>query len=617
LSESDYILLTDFVNTTGDEVFDGTLKQALAVKLEESPFLNVFPERRIQETLSLMGRDLDEPVTQVIGQEICERQGIKAMLVGEIAPLGSHYVISLNAVHSGTGDPLAREQVEASSKEEVLEVLGQATSRLRKQLGESLSSVEGFDTPLEQATTSSLEALKAFTLGLGEVRRGRESEAIPFFQRAIKLDPDFAAAYGVLGTRYWNLGEMEKATFYRTKAFELRERASEFEKLRIEALYYGIVTGEWDKERESYEVRKKLYPRDNGAWGNLAIVYYNAGQYNKAADEARQALQLAPHTAYSYLNLGIAYLGLNRFTDAKAVFNEAIARKLENMANRMYLWQIAFLEQDSASMKRHAVWADGKPDEYILLGRRADGAALFGKVQEARDLRRQAVESALRHEFKEVAASLTALGALIEAEVGNYEKASEDAEAALASSRGLRVEIPAAQALALSNKIGLAQSLADDLGRRFPVDTLLQAVSLPLIQARIQSQRGNPEQAIETLRVAAPYELGSQTDLGRDITFSPIYARGRAYLQAGAGQEAASEFQRILDHRGVDITCPLYALAHLGLARAYTLSGETAKSRAAYEDFLTLWKDADPDIPILLEAKAEYAKLQESGALTN
>jgi tetratricopeptide (TPR) repeat protein len=614
LTESDYILLTDFVNTTGDEVFDGTLKQALAVKLGESPFLNVFPERKARETLRLMEREPDERVTESIGREICERQGIKALLLGEIASLGTHYVVSLNVVNCQTGESLARGQVEAADKEEVLGALDEVISPLRKTLGESLSSIEEFDTPLEQATTSSLEALKAYTLGREQSRRGHEREAIPFFQRATELDPDFAMAYGILGTRYWNLGEMEKAAFYRTKAFELRERASESEKLSITALYYGVVTGESDKEREAYEVWKKLYPRDSTPWNNLAVTYNTTGQYDKAPREARRAMQLAPDEAYPYMNLGVAYLGLNRLTDAKAVFEESIAGKLDETLIRVLLWQIAFLEEDSASMRRHADWANGKPDESSMFEVRANGAAFFGKMQEARELRRQAVESALRHGFKEVPAALTAQGALIEAEVGNYEKASEDAEAALASSRALRVEIPAAQVLALSNKIGPAQALADDLSTRFPTDTLLHAVSLPLIRARIQSQRGNPEQAIELLRAAAPYELGSQYDLSRDITFSAIYARGRAYLQTGSGQEAVNEFQKILDHRGVDITCPLYALAHLGLARAYALAGDTAKSRAAYEDFLALWKDADLDTPILQQARAEYAKPEKAAA---
>ena len=445
-----------------------------------------------------------------------------------------------------------------------------------------------------------------------QIRRGRRAKSIPFFQRAIELDPGFAMAHGVLGSGFWNFGEIEKAAFYRTKAFELRGRASEREKLAITALYYAVVTGETDKEIDAYEVWKKTYPRNNTPWKNLAIVYNNTGQYDKAAVEARQAVHLAPDQSFAYQVLGIAYLGLNRFDDAKTVFEETISRKLDFTFTHASLWQIAFLEEDTANMQRHADWANGKSAERWMLGRRADGAAMFGKFRQARDLRRQAVESALRHEFKEVAASMTALGALLEAEVGNYKKASEDAEAALAISRALRVEIRAAQALALSNRIRQARVLADDLGKRFPAETLLHAVSLPLINARIQSQRGNPKRAIELLRAAAPYELGSQVDLERDYAFSAIYARGRAYLQAGSGLEAANEFQKILDHRGVDLTCPLYALAHLGLARAHALAGETTKSRQTYEGFLTLWKDADPDIPILQEAKAEYTKLLET-----
>ena len=604
LTESDFILLTDFVNTTGDSVFDGTLKQALAVKLEESPFLNIVPEQRVQETLGLMNRPAEVRVIGVVAREICQRQGVKATLESTIASLGSQYVLTLNAVNCQTGASLAREQIEAGSKEVVLGALGRAATRLREKLGESLSSIEKYDAPIEQATTSSLEALKAFSLGDAERAKGAEPNSIPFFQRAIELDPNFALAYARLGTVYGNIGATELSRQNRKNAFELRERVSEPEKLYITAHYYASVTGETEKAQNTYELWRRTYPRDATPHINLAAIYNSLGQYETALEAAREAKNLDPNSPFVSANLVHGYMGLNRFEEAKAIGEEQIAQKRENLGTHISLYTIAFVQGDAAAMQRHADWAKGKGlGEALMLATQANAAAFSGQLVRFRELNRQALNLLQRQNLKEIAANLEAGQALTEAGVGNYRRARQRVQAALAVSDGMFVKIGAAYALALSGDLDRAETLAKEVGQRFSTDTIINAVLLPMIGGLIELQRGHPGQAIELLQAVTPYELS-------DPGFAASFIRGQAYLRAGSGSEAAAEFQKILDHRGVGPTDLLYPLAHCGLARAHALEGDTAGARRAYQDFLALWKDADPDIPILQEAKAEYAKLR-------
>ncbi len=604
LTERDFIMLADFVNTTGEAVFDGTLKQALAVQLEQSPYLNIFPEDRIRRTLRFMGRSPEERVTSPLAREICEREGIKAMLAGSIASLGSHYVITLDAINARTGDSLAREQVEAENKETVLKAVGKATSKLREKLGESLSSVQKFDAHVEEATTSSLDALKSYSLGVAQRARGGEVEAIPFLKRAVELDPNFALAYGRLAAIYSNLGESDLCAEYARKAFELRERVSERERFYITSRYYGSITGEIDKYRETFDLWKQTYPRDYTPRNNLALLYRRTGEYDKAVEEAREALKLGPNENFPYTNLGWSFLALNRLEEAKAIFDQAVAQKIEGGSVHIGLYQIAFIHGDTAEMRRHVAWFAGKPGEPRMLFEQAMTMAFLGKLQKARELYRSSAEQQKANNFKENAALTAAQEALTEAHCGNDRQARAGAAHALSIARGTEALLSAASALAISGEIGKAQAFVDELVKRFPTDTLMNAVHLPTCLAEIELSRGNPTKAIELLRAATRYELGF------DVHFRPIYVRGQALLRSGKGREAAVEFQKILDHRAVDPNNFLYPLAHLGLARASALMGDVAKSRKAYQDFLALWKDADPDIPILQQAKQEYAKLK-------
>jgi tetratricopeptide (TPR) repeat protein len=603
LTETDYILLPEFVNTTGEPVFDGTLKQALAVKLQESPFLNVVSEERIGQTLRFMGRSPDEWLTPSLAREVCQRQGVKAMVSGQISPLGSHYVIALNALNCHTGDSLARGQVEAVSKEEVLAALGKAASELRRKLGESLSSIRKFDVPIEQATTTSLEALKAFDLANRERARGTEAQAIPFLQRAIGLDPNFAVAYGRLGQVYANLGQTELGLQYTNKAFELRDRISEPEKLYIVSHYYDLVTGELEKAIETYQLWKQTYPRDWTPWANLAAEYNRIGAYDKAIGEAQEAVRLAPNNVLAYQILGWAYSGLNRFEEAKAISEQHISKGGDSMDAHAFLYSIAFIQGDSTGMERQVEWAKGKPNEEYMLEAQAGAAVFSGKLQRAREINQQAVRLSQRGNFKEHAGVMLAVEALTEAELGNPQLARERAAAALAlAPRGILAKRIVGEALGLSGQADKALALADELGKRFPQNTLLNAVGVPKIRTSVELERGNAAAAIELLQSAKPYEYGEG--------FGSLYLRGKAHLRARAGREAAAEFQRVLDHRGLTGFWPVvYPLARLGQARAYALVGDVAQSRKTYQDFFALWKDADPDIPLLREAKAECAKL--------
>ena len=611
LTDKDTIVLADFANTTGDEVFDDTLKQALAVDLGQSPFLNILSEDKVRQTLREMTRSPDERLTRNLAREVCQRAGSKAYLAGSIVTLGTQYVIGLEALNCASGDVLAREQVTAGGKEQVLPALGQAASKLRNEVGESLSSVQKFDVPLEQATTNSLEALKAYSLGRKTFLETGDVEAIPFFERAIELDPNFALAYDSLGISYSNLNQPKLGADYMRKAFDLRDRVTEREKLRITALYYDGVTGELEKANQAYELWIQVYPRDGEPYFLLGGVYMVQGQYEQAAAEIREALRLEPNSV-AYANLGQIYLALNRFEEARQTTEEALGRKLEGLPLHLNLYALAFFQGNPTAMKQQADWAIGKPSaEDQMLSLESDTEAWSGRLGQARELSRQAVESARRSDEKEPAALWQANAAIREALFGNAGVARQNAAAAVALAPGGRdAEARAALAYALAGDAPHAQSLADDLTKHFPQDTFVQSVWLPSIQAQIETVRKNAARSVELLHTAVPRELGMLNYATPNSCLYPVYVRAEAYLSAQQGAAAAVEFQKILDHRGLLWNCATGALAHLGLARAYAMQGDTAKARAAYQDFLTLWKDADADIPVLIAAKAEYAKLQ-------
>ena len=609
LTDKDTIVLADFTNTTGDTVFDGTLRQGLSVQLEQSPFLSLVSEQHVQQTLRLMGQPADSQLTPEIARDLCRRTQSVAVIDGSIANLGNQYVLGLQAVNCRTGDVLAEEQATADGKERVLSALGDSTAKLRAKLGETLSTVKRFDTPLEQATTPSLEALQAYSLGRGMMARDDWADAPPLLQRAIRLDPNFAMAHARLGMSYRNLGETTTGAENMRKAYELRERASEPERFYIESHYYQIVPGNLEKARRVYELWAQTYPREYVARLNLSAVYRSFGQYDKALEEARETLRLNANSD-GYARLAGSYLNLNRLEDARAIAEEAQAKKFDSPTLHILMYQLAFLRNDAPRMAQEAAWAEGKPGvEDVLLVYEADTAAYSGQLQAARKLSRRAVASAERAEEKEEAATYEANVALREGLFGTTGEARQQAAAALGLSTGRDVQYQAALALASAQDATRAQPLADDLGKRLPEDTIVQFNYLPTTRAQIDLIHNDFARAVEALQPAAPYELGSPHGVIL-LALYPVYVRGEAYLAAHQGSEAAAEFQKILDHRGVVINQPIGALAHLQLGRAYAMEGDTAKAHAAYQDFLTLWKDADPDIPILKQAKAEYAKLQ-------
>ena len=605
LTEKDSMVLSDFDNKTGEPVFDDTLKQGLSVQLEQSPFFDLVSENKVNETLKLMGRPTGERLTPEVTREVCQRMGSKAMLSGSIAGLGSQYVIGLKAVNCSTGDVLAEVQEQAANKEAVLKALDGAAVNLRGKLGESLSSVQKYATPLEQATTPSLEALQAYSLGAKAIaERDDNPGAVPLLQRAIRLDPNFATAYGLLAVSYDNLGETTLAAENTRKAYELRERVSERERLTIESFYYHFVVGDLEKARQSYELWAQTYPRDYVPPTNLSFLYSVLGQYDKALAEAREAVRLDSASGINYENLALADFFLNRLGEARATVEEAQTKKLDSYYLHWIVYLLAFLKNDAASMAQEATWATGKPGvEDILLAAESDTAAYSGQLAKARELSRRAVASAQHAVEKETAARYESSAALLEALFGNPAEARPRAAAALALSTGRDVQYKAAWALVLIGDAARAQALANDLSKRYPEDTIVQLELLPTLNAQLALSAKDASKAVEALQAAAPYELGMTVGL------HPIYVRGQAYLAAHGGSKAAGEFQKIIDHRVLALN-PIGALAQLGLARAYGLQGDTSKAKAAYQDFFSLWKDADPDIPMLKEAKAEYAKLQ-------
>jgi serine/threonine protein kinase/Tfp pilus assembly protein PilF len=621
LTEKDTIVLADFSNNTGDAIFDDTLKTALSVSLRQSPFLNVLSNSQIVKTLRLMTRRGDEKLTPELARGVCQRAGSKVYIAGAIAGLGSKYVLQLKAVNCQSGDTLAEEQVEAASKEEVLDALGRAASKLRPQLGESLATVQRFDVPLVQATTPSLEALEALSLGKKSYDEKGAAAALPSFQRAIELDPNFAVGYDAVGNLYSALTQPGRAAEYYTKAFELRDHASEREKMAISSNYYRNVTGELDKSAQTFQEQLEIYPRQTG-YNDLGIVFGEMGQYEKAAAVTRQSLGLIPDELADYGNLVNHTLSLQHFDEARQVIQEASARKVDDVLIHSALYALAFLGTDSPGMAEQQRWFASNPDyENEGLALESDTEAYAGHLIQARELTKRAVDSAIRLDSKESGAIAEAIAAQRDAAYGFPAEARLSATDALkltSESQGVSVE--AALAFAMAGDTARAESLAQDLAKRFPLDTQIQSLWLPAIRGQLALNRKDPASALNTLQIDSTLELGSISFVLNLSCLYTTYVRGDAYLAAGKGKEAAVEFQRILDHSGLVWNCWTGALAHLGVARANALQSKTSqgadadaarvRALAAFKDFLTLWKDADPDIPILKEAKAEYAKLQ-------
>jgi serine/threonine protein kinase/tetratricopeptide (TPR) repeat protein len=601
LTDKDTIVLADFLNTTGDAVFDGTLKLALAVQLGQSPFLSIFGDDRVREALRFMDRSPDAPITRDVGREICLRQGLKALLAGSIAALGSHYVITLEAINALTGDAIAREQTEADNKEQVLQRLGEAATRLRKKMGESLASIQKFDAPIEQATTSSLDALKAYSMGRELALGNKDREAMPFLRRAVELDPNFALAYDKLAGSYSNDGQQELAIEAFQKAFDLRERSSEYEKLRIAADYHAFATFETDKFIEGYELLVRTYPRDFVAWNNLGNRYNSVGQFEKAAEACRQSIRLNPNWVIPRNNLALAFIYLNRFDEARQVIEEALAQELESTTTHSHRYSIAFVQGDLAAMKQQIDWASGRPDEYLAQAWQAEVAAFGGQLRKQREFSQRTVELALQHEQKEVAAQFLAGQAVTEAIFGQSDRVGDLVARAFEIFRSRAAVAIAANAFSLCGDSARAQPLMDEYLKRLPTNTFWNAVNAPLYQAQIALHSDDAAQAIDLLESAHRFESSGN--------FGPQYIRGQAYLKLNQGAEAVAEFQKILSHRGWSVRGALYPLAYVGLARGAVLQGDTAKERKAYQHFFALWKDADPDIPILIEAKKEFEKL--------
>lgn len=606
LNEKDTVVLADFANSTGDPVFDGALRQGLAVQLEQSPFLSLISDARIQQTLRLMDKPSDARLTSEIAREICERTGSAAVLDGSIAEIGTRYLLTLNAARCSSGELLASTGAQASDKNHVLDALGIMASEIRNKLGESLSTAQKFDIPLEQATTSSLEALQAYSFGRRAMSgRGDWSAAVPFFLRAISLDPNFAIAHARLGMAYRNLGQAALGAQNAQKAFQLRERASESEKFYIDSHYYMIAVADLEKARQVLELWAQTYPRDFTPRVDLTDVYLQLGQYGQALVEVREAARLDAN-GVNYAQIAASEICLNRLQEAKSTILEAQARKLDSPTFHFHLYRLAFLQNDGSGMAQQAAWAAGKPGtEDVILELEADSTAYFGQLTKARDLLRRAVESAVQAEKTEVAAGYQAEAAFREAVFGNAMEARSRAATALALSKGRDVEYEAALALALAGDAQRARTLADDLARRFPEDTIVHFIFLPALRAQLALSANHSSEALETIHTATPYELGRPT--GSATALYPVYLRGAAYLAERKGPEAAAEFQEILDHRSIVSSDPIGALAHLQLARAYALSGDTARAKSAYQDFFTLWKDADRDIPILSHAKKEFS----------
>jgi serine/threonine protein kinase/tetratricopeptide (TPR) repeat protein len=619
LTDKDTIVLADFDNKTGDAVFDDTLRTALTVSLRQSPFLNVLSDNKVAATLKLMTRPAETKLTPEVTRELCQRAGSKAYIAGTIGSLGSEYVLGLKAVNCQDGNVLVEEQVTAATKEKTLDALGEAASKLRSELGESLASVQKFDVPFAEATTSSLDALKAYSLG---GIQPDASAALPHHQRAIELDPNFALGYQGVGDDYYSMGQLGRASEFYTKAFQLRYHVSEWERLQITVSYYSNVTGEVDKAAQACQEGIQAYPRDGRAYWQLGNAYASLGQWEKATEAYRNSLRIAPdQDIYGVLLQG--FLALQQFDKARQGIREVEAEKLEDSIARSAMYGLAFLGSDFQAMAEQQQWYTSKLDENLGLSLASDTEAYAGHLHKARELTNQAVDSAIRADSRETGAIWRGIAAQREAAFGNVGDAKQTAEEGLKlypaiASQGVAVE--AALAFAVAGDTAKAETLAQDLNKRFLLDTQVQSLWLPAIRAQLALSRNNPSEAITDLQAASSIELASIPFVANISCLYPTYIRGEAYLAARQGKEAATEFQKIIDHSGIVWNCWTGALAHLGVARANALQARTSqgadadaarvRALADYKDFLTLWKDADPDIPILKQAKAEYAKLQ-------
>ena len=577
LTDKDTIVLADFTNTTGDAVFDGTLRQGLSVQLEQSPFLSLVSEQQIQRTLQMMGQEPDVKLTPEIARELCQRMGSSGVLDGSIAQIGTQYLLTIKAVNCASGESLASTEAQANDKNHVLDALGKTASEIRNKLGESLSTVQKFDTPLEQATTPSLEALQAYSLGWKtQTGKGDDAAAAPLYQRAIHLDQNFAMAYASLGTSYNNLGETSVAAENIRKAYELRDRVSEREKFYIESHYYQFVTDDLEKARQVYELWAQTYPRELVPPNNLTYIYGALGQYEKALREAREAFRL--NQASGHGNLANSFLQLNRIEETRSTVEEARAKKFDSPPLHFIQYQVGFLQNDAAERKRQVAWAADKPGwDDVLLASEANTATYSGQLGKAREFSRRAVASAERAQEKETAAGYEAEASLREALFGNAAQARQRAATALALSAGRDVQYGAALALTLAGDAGRTQAMANELSNRFSDDTIVHFNYLPTIHALVALSRNDSSRAIEALQPTAPYEMGTPGSGTFSPNLYPIYVRAEAYLAGNQGSEAAIEFQKILDHDGVVVNAPIGALAHLGLARAYSLGATTQR----------------------------------------
>lgn len=611
LTENDSIVLADFANSTGDPVFDGSLKQGLRVALGQSPFLNIISDRKVRSTLKLMRQSPDSVLTPDIAQEVCQRAGSKAYVAGTIAALGSSYVIGLQAQNCLNGENLAQEQVTAKTKEDVISALGTASSHLRSALGESISSVQKLDVPLREATTSSLDALKEYTLGGQAEQEQGQSAAIEHYKRAIAIDPLFARAYSSLSGKYFDAGESVLAAQTATKAYELRNRVTEFEQVQIESSYYSFTTGDLEKAISAYERWVQMRPRSASPHSSLAYIYSQIGQNDKALAEALEALRIGP-AGSQYTNAVSAYISLDRLKEAKATIADAISQNMYIPFNHNNAYLIGFLERDNAAMEQERNWSAGKPELDGIIGYAAAcTSTYFGRMKESRGLLAHAVHSAIGDDLKEAAASYQADGALHEALYGTFDEVTRQLRTVPVANSGQDLQAAVAMAYAFAGQRAAAQSLADKMAKEYPENTLVQSNYLPVIRGQLALLANKPDQAIDLLKDARRYELGQPAQVIA-LNVYPAYVRGQAYLALHDGSSATAEFQRIIDNPGMSLNEPIAALAHLGLARASSAQGDPAKAKSHYQDFLQLWKDADADLPVLKQARSEYAKLQAS-----
>lgn len=604
LTDKDTVLLSDFVNTTGETVFDGTLKQALSVQLSQSPFLNIFPDERVREALRYMNRSADDRVTREVGLEICRRQGLKALLTGSISSLGSHYVLTLEALNAQTGDSIAREQVEAESKEKVLTSLGTAAANLREKLGESLSSIKQYNVEIEQATTASLEALKAYSMGNEERGRGRANESLVLYERAVELDPNFAMAHARIGVFYGNQGQFELAKQYVQKAYDLRDRVSERERLYILEKYYNYITGEIPKVIETLQASTRLYPNDYIPHNNLALQYLLVGRHEDAMKEAQASLRLSPSNISSLENLIASFLALGRFDEAEAITNQESVAHPEADGPHFNKLIFSYLRRDWTGINAEVEWSRGKSVEPDFVSALAYIHFSFGQVGKAEAEVRKALAIYLKDNRKENYSQTLLDFAGSQVLIGNCQEAKQNVKTALEVSRGRIALTVAALVLAACNDTGQAELLIDEVLKQYPLDTPTVDVAIPLVRAVMERNRGNSEQALQILEPVRQYDMSFLSGTRSN------YFRGQLYLDLRKGAEASKEFQKIIDQRGVDIFSPARSLAYLGLARAAAISGDAATSRKAYQDFFALWRDADGDLAILAQARKEYEQLK-------